>query len=274
MITVLGASGFIGSRIVKRLATLGQEHRAVRRDDALPAGSLGHVIYCIGLTADFRSRPLDTVEAHVCKLLEVLRTCEFESLLYLSSTRLYSAADSTSEETAIRIAPLDGSDLYNASKAMGESLVLNCGRAMGRVARISNVYGSDFDSDNFLSSIIRDAIVNKAIVFQTSAESAKDYISVAKVVDTLIEIATNGSERIYNLASGNNVSNGELANKLRALTGCTIQFSEPAPFVTFPPINIDRLRADFAFQPSHLLDDLPQLIDLYRHNLESSHDQS
>lgn len=273
MITVLGASGFIGSRLVKRLETLGREHRAVKRDDSLPSGSLGHVIYCIGLTADFRSRPLDTVEAHVCKLLEVLRGCEFESLLYLSSTRLYSGADSTSEESAIRIAPLDGNDLYNASKAMGESLALNSGRT-ARVARISNVYGSDFASDNFLSSIIRDTVVRKEIVFRTSADSVKDYISVDNVVDSLIDIAIEGKERIYNLASGSNVSNGELAEKLRRLTGCPIQFSDPAPSVTFPPINTDRLRAEFDFQPSRVLDDLPQLVDLYRRNLEPPHDQS
>lgn len=273
MITVLGASGFIGSRIVKRLETLGREHRAVRRDDALTSGSLGHVVYCIGLTADFRSRPLDTVEAHVCKLLEVVRACDFESLLYLSSTRLYSKSYSTSEETPIHLAPLAAGDLYNASKAMGESLVLNCGRP-ARVARISNVYGSDFASDNFLSSIIRDAVVNKEIVFRTSADSVKDYISVDNVVDGLIEIATNGKERIYNLASGYNVSNGDLAEELRRRTGCAIQSLEPAPVVTFPPINIDRLRAEFSFQPSHVLDDMPQLVDLYRRNLESSHDQS
>src|SRR5688500_5975918 len=89
MITVLGASGFIGSRLVSQLAATGAEYQAVGRNEALPAGPLGHVIYCIGLTADFRSRPLNTVEAHVCKLLEVLRKCDFESLLYLSSTRLY-----------------------------------------------------------------------------------------------------------------------------------------------------------------------------------------
>lgn len=273
MITVLGASGFIGSRLVNRLETLGREHRAVRRNDALPSGSLGHVVYCIGVTADFRSRPLDTVEAHVCALLEVLRECDFESLLYLSSTRVYNGALSTAEETTIRISPLDASDLYNASKAMGESLVLNCGRN-ARVVRISSVYGSDFASDNFLSSIIRDAVIRKEIVFQTAANSSKDYISIDTVADSLIEIATNGKELIYNLANGRNAANGELAEKLRELTGCAIQFSPSAPLVTFPPINIDRLRAEFDFQPSHVLDDMPQLVDLYRRNLESSHDQS
>jgi nucleoside-diphosphate-sugar epimerase len=273
MITVLGASGFIGSHLTKRLAALGGEYQAIGRDDGLPAGPLGHVVYCIGLTADFRSRPFDTVEAHVCKLMEVLRDGGFESLLYLSSTRLYTGADSTSEETAIRISPLDASDLYNASKVMGESLVLNCGRRT-RVVRISNVYGDDFNSGNFLSSIVRDAIINRKVVLQTSPDSAKDYVSVENVVRVLIEIASGGSERIYNLASGCNVSNGQLAERLRDLTNCTVEYSPQAPSITFPAIDIGRLRSEFDFQPSHVLDDLPHLVDLYRRNLETSHDQS
>jgi nucleoside-diphosphate-sugar epimerase len=268
MITVLGASGFIGSRVVRRLEALGREHQAVRRHDPLPTGSLGHVVYCIGLTADFRSRPFDTVEAHVCKLLDVLRRGDFESLLYLSSTRLYS--ESTSEETTIPVSPLD---VYNASKITGESLVLNCGKP-ARVVRVSNVYGDDFNSNNFLSTIINNALTQHKIVLQTSADSAKDYISVDNVVDGLIAITTSGKERIYNLASGVNVSNHELAQMLGNLTGCRIEYSRPAPSVIFPPINIDRLRAEFDLQMSHMLDDMPQLIESYRRNLESSHDQS
>jgi len=271
MITVLGASGFIGSHLAKRLNTRGSEYQAIGRLDVLPDGSLGHVIYCIGLTADFRSRPLDTVEAHVCKLMEILRDGCFESLLYLSSTRLYTGVDSTREDTPVRITSLEPGDLYNASKVMGESLVLNCGRRT-RVARISNVYGADFNSDNFLSSIIRDALVHKKIVLQTSADSAKDYISVDNVADMLLEIATSGAERIYNLGSGFNVSNGQLADTLLRLTGCTVEFSQQAPSVTFPIINTERLRGEFDFQPSNVFDDLPHLVDLYRRNLESSHD--
>lgn len=262
MITVLGASGFIGSRVVRRLEALDREHRAVRRDDPMPTASLGHVIYCIGLTADFRSRTFDTVEAHVCKLLEVLRHSDFESLLYLSSTRLYGASDSTSESIAIRVSPVD---IYNASKLAGESLVLNCGKP-GRVVRISNVYGDDFDSNNFLSTIIRDAITERKIMLQTSAESAKDYISVDNVVDGLIEIATRGKERLYNLASGVNITNDQLTKALRNLTGCTVDYSPSARLVTFPPINTDRLRAEFDLQMSQVLDDMPQLIESYRHD--------
>ena len=266
MITVLGASGFIGHRLIERLGELNLERYAPARAENLTGKNLGDVIYCIGLTADFRSRPFDTVEAHVCKLLQVLRDSEFDSLLYLSSTRLYGVrGDSTTEESVLRIEPLSHSDLYNASKAMGESLVLNCGRKT-RVARIANVYGGDFASDNFLSTIVRDAVNKTNIVLQTSAASVKDYVSVDDVVNGLIQIATKGRERIYNLASGVNVSNGELAESLRSLTGCAVEFSPGAPTVSFPPISIERMQNEFNYKPSLVLNDLARLVNMYKDN--------
>ena len=69
LVTVLGAGGFIGGALVARLIAEGRPVDPVTRDD-LPAllsarRPAGDVIYCIGLTADFRTRPLDTAEAHV-----------------------------------------------------------------------------------------------------------------------------------------------------------------------------------------------------------------
>lgn len=273
MITVLGASGFIGRRLNERLGELNLERYAPARAENLAGKHLGDVIYCIGLTADFRSRPFDTVEAHVTKLLEILRNCDLDSLLYLSSTRLYEAGEqSTNEENSLRVAPLNPSDLYNVSKLMGESLALNSGRRT-RVARISNVYGADFTSKNFLSTIIRQAVTGRKIVLQTSAASGKDYISLRDVVDGLINIATSGRERIYNLASGVNVSNGELAESLRRLTGCVAEFAPAAQTVCFPRINIERLQSEFNFTPSQLLGDLAQLVELYKNNEGILHDQ-
>src|SRR5437764_55398 len=129
MITVLGASGFIGSHLVKRLGELEIECFAPRRDEKLSTKNLGDIIYCIGLTADFRSRPFDTVNAHVCKLLEVLRDSTFDSLLYVSSTRLYGTHLQTArEEDSLQFAPLDPTDIFSLSKAMGESLSFASGK--------------------------------------------------------------------------------------------------------------------------------------------------
>lgn len=262
MITVLGASGFIGSLLVERLRKYKLEHQAVGRNDPLPSGNLGRVIYCIGVTADFRSRPLETVEAHVCKLLEVVKQSEFDSLLYLSSTRLYAGCDSSDEDQPLVVRPQSSSDLYNLSKLMGESITLNCGRT-GRVARISNVYGPDFSSDNFLPALLRQAVRREKIVLQTAASSEKDYVCVHDVVEQLIWIGSDGKEQIYNIAGGANVTHYQLAQRLQELTGCEIEFAPDAPVVRFPPITINRQRREFGFVPASVLRDLEWLVQLY-----------
>jgi nucleoside-diphosphate-sugar epimerase len=262
--TIFGASGFIGSHLVAELQRRKAEHFAIRRDDRLPQQNLGNVIYCIGVTADFRLKPFETVEAHVCKLSDVLQHCEFESLTYLSSTRVYANnAEPASEEAAITVDPANAGDLYNISKAMGESLALNCGRN-ARVVRVANVYGADFGSENFLATIIKDAVAAGKITLNTTRDSAKDYVSIDDVVYGLIEIATRGRERIYNLASGKRVSNGELAARLSGVTNCQVEFSGNAARLSFPSIVIDRMREEFAFHPSSVLNDLDGLVSLYR----------
>ena len=264
MITVLGATGFIGANIVRRLVRLAIPHYAPARDEPVPRKNCGHIIYCIGLTSDFRSRPFDTVQAHVCKLIQVLRDWEFDSLLYLSSTRLYgNELTQAKEEDTFRFDTSNDSDLYNLSKAMGESITLSCGRK-ARVARVSNAYGKDLNSENFLPSVIRDAVTDGKVILRTTDDSAKDYVNVDAVAQGLIDIATHGTQRIYNIGSGVNVSNRELMEKLNRLTGCQIEFLPNAQKIDFPVINIDRMRAEFDFQPSDLLSDLKGLVDFYR----------
>jgi nucleoside-diphosphate-sugar epimerase len=261
MFTVLGSKGFIGSHLVRELAELDLECYAADRDESLLEQHLGTIVYCVGLTADFRSRPFDTVAAHVCTLNEILKNCEFDSLLYLSSARVYDGLKSAAQEDdPLQLEPLQGDHLYNISKAMGESLTLNCGRR-AQVVRLSNVYGDDYASQNFLPTIIRDAILKKKIVLQTSMDSEKDYISISDVAQLLIKIATSGRQRIYNLASGMNVSHRALTTRMSELTNCEVETIENAPKITFPTISIVRLKEEFGFQPSSILDDLSKLVE-------------
>ena len=206
LFTVLGAKGFIGSRLSAALTDGGHEVFAPSRGARLNDRPLGHVIYAIGVTGDFRSRPLDTMAAHVCRLLEVLGDGSFESLTYLSSTRVYQrvravGAQGVDETAAIGADPLDPGDLYNLSKLSGESLCLHGGRP-AQVVRLSNVYGAGDESQNFLSSIIRDAVQTGHVTLTAAAESAKDYVSLEDVVTLLPRIALGARGGIYNLASG------------------------------------------------------------------------
>jgi nucleoside-diphosphate-sugar epimerase len=261
--TVLGAGGFIGRNLVTHLRELGHEVHAPMRQERVFAGALGHVIYCIGLTSDFRQRPFDTVRAHVSVLADVLEKADFTSLLYLSSTRVYAHAPGTDEATALPTRPLEASDLYNLSKLTGESLCLHSGRTGTRIVRLSNVVGFDPHSDNFLSALIREAL-DGAIMLRSAPSSSKDYIDLDDVLAVLPRIAAEGVDRVYNVASGRNIPTSHVIEQLQSLTGCRVEVAAAAPSQSFLPIHITRVRREFAFSPTPPLRLLPDLVAAYR----------
>jgi len=262
LFTIIGANGYIGSHLCRSLARRGT---AVKRIDRYrinehATATLGHVIFAAGITSDFRVRPFDTMQAHVGALADVLDTGRFESFLYLSSTRVYQGAASTDEEENLLVAPGDPLQLYNISKLAGEALCLALDRPRVRVARLSNVYGADDPSANFLIDIIRSAVATGQVELQTSLSSAKDFVSIADVTAILPELALRGRERLYNVASGHNTSYSNLLENLQCQTGCTVSVAPGSPVVWFPEISIRRLTDEFSVAPVSLSDDIANLI--------------
>jgi nucleoside-diphosphate-sugar epimerase len=256
MITVLGASGFIGTHLVRYLREAAIPHRTPARGERLAEGHLDHVIDCAGITADFRGRTLATVDAHVSRILDLARNCTFDSFLYLSSTRVYRhhRADVAHEDDCLTVRPTDPDDLYTLSKLMGESVVL--GSAKGRVVRLSNVHGPGA-STTFLAHILEDVRTRGAIELETSLDSAKDYVSIDDVVPLLTKIALQGTQRVYNVASGSNLTNRELTAEIARITGCSITVRPNAPTIRFPRIDITRIRDEFGFEPSPMRLEVP-----------------
>jgi len=259
--TVLGSSGFIGSHLVTHLRGLGHEVLTPGRDELHSLSEpLGHAIYAIGLTADFRNKSFETVRAHVTVLANLLENARFDSLTYLSSTRVYSGASSGRWDAAISVRSTDGSDLYNLSKLMGESLCLNTGRQGVKVVRLSNVVGAgDPHSANFLFSLIKEAQAG-CINLQSDPRSSKDYIHLDDVVEMLTRIASMGRRNTYNLASGMNLTHAAWVEALHGLTGCQINYPQEKAPVIFPPIDISALKSEFHFTPRLVLDILPDLL--------------
>jgi nucleoside-diphosphate-sugar epimerase len=264
--TVIGAQGYIGSRLCRHLNSQGTAvHEIDRFDASRHAGhNLGHVIFAGGVTADFRTRPFDTINAHVSAVAEILQRAAFTSFLYLSSTRVYQGAGSAVEDAELRLSITDPLQLYNASKLAGEALCLTLPDPNIRVARLSNVYGADDNSENFLIEILRAAITDGHVTLRTGPESEKDFVSVADVVAILPRLAAGGRERLYNVASGRNTRFGDIADALRSLTGCTIDVAPGSPAVVFPEISIARLQKEFDVSPAYLADDIASLVRDYK----------
>lgn len=258
--TIIGANGFIGSHLVNYLRSLGHICNVPGKDDhTLFTKPLSNVIYCAGITSDFRTRPFDTVEAHVSLLSKILELSDFQSLVYLSSTRIYIHSDSTSESSPILTKVNEPEDLFNLSKLLGESICLNSGRKNVRSARLSNVLGDDFGSDNFVISLLREAKATGKINLFTTLDSEKDYIHIQDVIELLLQISLNGQHSIYNVASGQNQSNRVIIEKINEIIPCEIHISETARKIQFKPIEILQIKKEFNFSPRSILDLIPEL---------------
>ena len=258
--TIIGARGFIGGHLATYLAARGHDVVVPARG-SLPPKDPGQVVYCAGMTADFRSRPFDTVAAHVSHLAELLAHMRPESLLYLSSTRVYNG--NGREDAPLTIEPANPDQLYNATKIAGEALCLAQPAATVRVARLSNVYGPGMGGDNFLAAIVREALTGR-LVLGTALDSRKDYIDVADVVRAIERISLRGRRRLYNVASGRNVTHRALAALLMQLTGCSVSVARDAPCVSYPVLDTERLVAEFdeadPWAPADVFDRLPHLV--------------
>lgn len=254
--TIFGGDGFIGSACAAYIRGQGYDVTTFSRGVSVDTEqNLGHVIYAIGLTANFREKPFETVEAHVSNLAHYLQSTRYESWLYLSSTRVYQYGEKTQENTSITVVP--GHDgVYDISKLLGESLCLAQENQAVRVARLSNVYGPGQRGQNFLNSIMQSLRDTGTVTIQESPDSAKDYIALADVVTLLENITLRGRERIYNVASGVSVTHRELTEILSRNAEYKITFAPNAPRRALPVIDITRIRQEFAFTPRMLAEEL------------------
>lgn len=258
--TIIGAGGFIGRALLQHLQGAGWTCHVPPRQAPmmLPAWGKdrGHLFYCAGLTADYIQRPVDTIEAHVCLLTRLLAEACHQSLVYLSSTRVYDGLESgadTGEERAFSLAPGNPRHLYDLSKLTGESICRVMGQGRARVARLSCVYGDHRDPDGFLPQVLRQVAATPrgaALALDSSPWFERDYVHVGDVVTALVAIAEAGQQPVYNLAQGSNLSNERLGQMVAERAGRQIHFKTehrpPPPAV----INIRRLQDEFGWTPA------------------------
>jgi nucleoside-diphosphate-sugar epimerase len=258
--TVIGANGLIGSALCRDLETDGIDVLRVTRGQQIPAVSLGHVVHAAGVTGDFLVRRRDGFQSHVAIVEQVLRTGDFDSFTFLSSTRLYKRADSTHEDARIPVQPELPDDYYTTTKLMGEALCHSAEHPAARVIRLSNVVGPQLVLGNFLFEVITGAAQTRHVTFSSSLDSGKDYVWLGDVVSAIRQISVGGMARTYNVASGRNVHHREIADLLRTELGAVVEVAATAPVEDHAPISIGRISDELGFTPTPALPLIHELV--------------
>jgi nucleoside-diphosphate-sugar epimerase len=252
---VLGASGFVGGNIAASLRARGHNLIApTRKELSSLDGNLGHVIYALG-TDNFANDPWSAVEAHVWHLRRLLEQVQFESLTYISSSRLYLGAETAREDSQIVTDISEPGFLFNSTKLAGEAICLSSSLPNVRVVRLSNVIGYSPRGISLIPALIKSALKSGTMQIWIDRQSAKDYVALHDVLDILPKIALRGRHRIYNLGSGVNLTIADVARRIEANTGATTIWT-PGELIVFPPLSIERIRDEFDFQPRSTLDAL------------------
>jgi len=249
--TVIGGQGFIGRALVGELQRKGWNCWVPDRGSQWPQPErdLGHVFYCAGLTADYLARPAATVEAHVGLLSRVLQSPDYQSLVYLSSTRLYDGLPSgalVGEDADFHLKPAHPRHLYDLTKLTGENLCHLMGQGRARIARLACVYDHTPDAAGFLPDLMRKLArtpVGATLSLASSPHFARDYVHLRDVVQALVGIATRGTQPVYNLASGENLWNFDLANQIAQVCNRHIVFESDQMQAEPPRIDIRRLQS-------------------------------
>ncbi|MBB3891567.1 nucleoside-diphosphate-sugar epimerase [Phenylobacterium haematophilum] len=244
-VTILGARGFVGSRLRAAFEAEGADvYAPAKGDPAMFERDLGAVYYCAGLTADYAVRPFDTVEAHATLVAALARSGRFSRLIYTSSTRLYdtSSAALMAENQPLIFRPDQPRQIYDLSKALGENITLTQMGGKGGVARLSNVFDWQDDSPGFLSEWLIAARSQKTIALESSPHIARDYIHVDDVVRALRAMIDAPEPGIVNVASGELVDNGAIARTFE-LAGYGITFSGSGNPPPVPCADVAKLRA-------------------------------
>lgn len=261
--TILGSTGFIGSRLKLYLESQGYTVFCPERSlNYLEYKNLGNVFFAVGLTGDFRKFPYQTVDAHVTILSDILKRHNFDSLLYFSTTRIYSSLPPgiVADENITVPVRVCADSLYDLSKMLGEALCLSSGYENVRIARLSNVYGKGQSSSTFLGSIMDDVNNRRSICIGESQDSSKDYVFVDDILGLLEKISISGKEKIYNVSSGCPITHIELMRRISEITDCKFSFSCNARKRAWPLIQNTRAAREFDFKPTHLFENLFRLI--------------
>ncbi len=238
-VVVLGAGGFLGSRLLRAcraadIEALGLGSRDVDLADAAAPAKLVErlrardvLVFLAALTPD-KGRDSATLMRNLAMgraVCEATRSVEAAQLVYASSDAVYSfATASISEET-----PAIPLDLYGAMHRTRELMLAAEAKAPLAILRLTSVYGpGDTHNSYGPNRFLRQALADGRIPLFGNGEETRDHLHVDDAVALILEVVARGSTGLINLATGTSASFYSVAQMIAAQAGRPVEIA-PSP---------------------------------------------
>jgi len=277
---VTGGAGFIGTHLCKKLASLhkvtvydnfsnsNKENFPTLENVTLIVGDISNnsklldsmknhdvVIHLAAKTdvIDSIINPDDTFQTNVQGSQNVLDSCKFNNIskiIVISSASVYQNSDKPVNETSI-VEPLSP---YGQSKLDMEKITMQS-KIDYTILRLFNVYG-DGHTSGVITNFKKNILENKPLIIFGDGKAIRDFIHIDDVVNGII-ISIKSKFEIYNIASGNGTSIGDLAKlfiQLFEKNSEIIYKSARKGEIIYSVANIDKSQKELGFHPKISLD--------------------
>jgi len=313
-VLVTGAEGFIGSHLTELLVEKGFEVKAfvrynfkndwgwleeskykndieiytgdVRDYDSVYDAMKGvdvvfHLAALIGIPYSYIS-PLAYIKTNTegtYNILESGRKLNLKRIIITSTSEIYGTA---------QYVPIDEKHPYNpqspyaASKAAADHLALSYYRSFGTpitIIRPFNTYGPRQSARAVIPTIISQILAGKKQIKLGNLSPTRDLNYVKDIANGFITVGLheNTIGDVYNLGSGQEISIGDLAQKIIELTGKKVEIIEDAQRIRPEKSEVERLlsnaekaRKTTGWKPKYTLEEgLKETIDWIKDNLHN-----